>query len=56
MKPMPGARAHGLADSIDLVLPRTFRAPIDDVWAAITEPERTARWFGPGRATGHPVG
>ena len=47
MKPVPTARAHRLADSIDLVLPRTFRAPIDDVWAAITEPERTARWFGP---------
>lgn len=29
----------------DLVLTRTFRAPIDDVWASITEPERTARWF-----------
>ncbi|GIF20146.1 uncharacterized protein YndB with AHSA1/START domain [Actinoplanes tereljensis] len=31
----------------DLVLTRTFRAPIDDVWASITESERTARWFGP---------
>ncbi|NUT44325.1 MAG: SRPBCC family protein [Thermoactinospora sp.] len=30
-----------------LVLTRTFRAPIDDVWASLTEPERTARWFGP---------
>ena len=30
----------------DLVLTRTFRAPIDDVWASITEPERTARWYG----------
>lgn len=29
----------------DLVLTRTFRAPIDDVWASITESERTARWF-----------
>jgi uncharacterized protein YndB with AHSA1/START domain len=25
---------------------RVFRAPIDDVWAAITEPERVARWLG----------
>ena len=25
---------------------RTFHAPIDDVWAAITEPERLARWLG----------
>ena len=25
---------------------RTFHAPIDDVWAAVTEPERLARWLG----------
>ena len=25
---------------------RTFHAPIDDVWAAVTEPERLARWIG----------
>jgi uncharacterized protein YndB with AHSA1/START domain len=31
----------------DLVLTRTFRAPVDDVWASVTEPDRTARWFGP---------
>ncbi|MFI1994726.1 SRPBCC family protein [Actinoplanes sp. NPDC020271] len=31
----------------DLVLTRTFRAPIGDVWASLTEPDRTARWFGP---------
>ncbi|WP_329109519.1 SRPBCC family protein [Micromonospora sp. NBC_01699] len=31
----------------DLVLRRTFRAPIEDVWASVTESERTARWFGP---------
>ncbi|QFG68361.1 SRPBCC domain-containing protein [Ornithinimicrobium pratense] len=29
-----------------LVLTRTFRAPVEDVWAAITEPERLGRWFG----------
>src|ERR687893_1858363 len=29
----------------DLTLIRTFRAPIEDVWASITESERTARWF-----------
>lgn len=34
-------------DEVDyLVLTRTFRAPIADVWAAITEPERLARWIG----------
>lgn len=30
----------------DLVFTRTFRAPVEDVWASVTEPERTARWFG----------
>lgn len=30
----------------DLVLTRSFRAPVADVWASVTEPERTARWFG----------
>ena len=30
----------------DLVLTRTYRASAEDVWASITEPERTARWFG----------
>ena len=29
----------------DLVITRTFRAPIEDVWASITESDRTARWF-----------
>ena len=29
----------------DLTLTRTFKAPIEDVWASITESERTARWF-----------
>lgn len=30
----------------DLVLTRTFTAPIEDVWAACTEPERMERWIG----------
>jgi uncharacterized protein YndB with AHSA1/START domain len=29
-----------------LRLVREFRAPIEDVWAAVTEPERLARWIG----------
>lgn len=33
----------------DLVLTRSYRAAPDDVWASVTEPERTARWFGPWR-------
>jgi uncharacterized protein YndB with AHSA1/START domain len=43
MSPTPTGRLFGN----DLVLTRTFKAPIDDVWASITESERTARWFGP---------
>jgi uncharacterized protein YndB with AHSA1/START domain len=29
-----------------VVFTRTFRAPIDDVWAAVTESDRLARWIG----------
>ena len=43
MTPTPTGRLFGH----DLVLTRTFRAPIDDVWASLTDPARTARWFGP---------
>lgn len=43
MSPTPTGRLSGH----DLVLTRTFRAPVEDVWASITDPERTARWFGP---------
>jgi uncharacterized protein YndB with AHSA1/START domain len=43
MSPTPTGRLFGT----DLVLTRTFRAPIEDVWASLTESERTARWFGP---------
>ncbi len=34
-------------DGVDhLVLTRTFEAGVEDVWAAVTEPDRLARWFG----------
>ncbi|MFC7490724.1 MULTISPECIES: SRPBCC family protein [unclassified Knoellia] len=29
-----------------LVFERTFRAPIEDVWAAVTESDRLVRWIG----------
>ncbi len=45
MNPVASGRLFTRALGRDLVLTRTFRAPIDDVWASITEPERTARWF-----------
>ncbi|RZS34350.1 uncharacterized protein YndB with AHSA1/START domain [Herbihabitans rhizosphaerae] len=43
----PTGKLVKTADGTDLVLTRTFRAPIDDVWASVTESERTARWYGP---------
>ena len=43
----PTARLFPTATGTDLVLRRTFRAPVSDVWASVTEPDRTARWFGP---------
>lgn len=43
----PAGRLFRTATGHDLVLTRTFRAPAADVWASLTESERTARWFGP---------
>jgi uncharacterized protein YndB with AHSA1/START domain len=36
----------GRLDGLDLSLTRTFRAAVRDVWASVTEPDRTARWYG----------
>lgn len=41
---MTGRRDEREADWI--VLPRTFRMPRDEVWKAVTEPERLERWIG----------
>ena len=46
MNPPPTGRILSTTDGRDLVLTRTFKADIEDVWASITESERTARWFG----------
>ena len=43
-------------DGRDLVLTRSFRAPIEDVWASVTEPDRTERWFGRWTGDGRPGG
>ncbi|MEV4345927.1 SRPBCC family protein [Actinoplanes sp. NPDC049596] len=43
MSPTPTGRLVGK----DLVLTRAFHAPVEDVWASLTDPERTARWYGP---------
>jgi len=47
MSPVPTGRLFRIGDGADLVLTRRFRAPAEDVWASLTESERTARWFGP---------
>lgn len=42
-------RPTGRRDDRDrdwIVFTRRFRAPIDDVWAAATDPDRMARWIG----------
>ncbi|MCW2816339.1 MAG: polyketide cyclase [Nocardioides sp.] len=36
----------GTRDQHDLVFTRTFAAPLEDVWAACTEPARMERWIG----------
>lgn len=41
------------ADGMRLEFVRTYDEPIDDVWAALTHPDRVARWFG--RWTGDPA-
>lgn len=43
MIPKPTGRLAGN----DLIIKRSFRAPIEDVWTSITDSESTARWFGP---------
>ncbi len=51
--PDPTGR-HELRDDISyLVLTREFRAPVADVWAAITESDRLGRWIG--TSTGDPA-
>jgi uncharacterized protein YndB with AHSA1/START domain len=46
MNPTPTGQVLRTPDGRDLVIRRTFRAPIEDVWASVTDSERTARWFG----------
>jgi len=42
----PTGNLHRIAGRLTLVLTRDYAAPIDDVWAAVTEPERMERWIG----------
>lgn len=47
MAPNPTGRRHSRADQSYLVVSRSFSSPIEEVWASITESDRTAAWFGP---------
>ena len=44
--PTPLGRREDRAGRPTLVLERTFRAPVEDVWAAVTEPDRLVRCIG----------
>jgi len=46
MTATPGGHITVIDGQPHLSLTRTFRAPIDDVWASVTEPERLERWVG----------
>lgn len=50
MSPKPTGHVRG----DDLILTRTFRAPIDDVWTSVTDSESTARWIGRWEGEGGP--
>ncbi|WP_328367903.1 SRPBCC family protein [Streptomyces sp. NBC_00445] len=54
MTPEPTGRLVRTSAGFDLILTRSYRAPVDDVWASVTESERTARWFGPWRGEAAP--
>jgi uncharacterized protein YndB with AHSA1/START domain len=54
MSRQPTGRLVPTGTGTDLVLTRRFRAPAEDVWASLTEPERTARWYGPWRGEAAP--
>ena len=46
MSVTPTGRIDRDGDRHTLVIIRTFHAPIEDVWASVTEPERLERWIG----------
>jgi len=40
----------------DLILTRSFKAPIADVWESVTKSERTERWYGKWEGDARPGG
>ena len=49
--PVPTGRREDRDGTTYVVFKRTFRAPIADVWAAVTESDRLGRWIGTWAAT-----
>lgn len=43
----PSGRVVRDGEGARLEFERTYDQPVVDVWAALTDPDRTARWFGP---------
>lgn len=46
MTPSPTGRRETRDGHDSVVFDRTFRAPVESVWAAVTESDRLARWVG----------
>lgn len=46
MSPTPTGLIVPTANGVDLILTRLIKGSQTDVWASITESDRTARWFG----------
>ena len=48
----PTGRVVRTASGADLVIDRLFSVSAEQMWAAVTESDRTAAWFGPWTGTG----
>ena len=56
MTPEPTGRLVPTSTGVDIVLTRLISAPLEDVWASVTDSERTARWFGRWEGDARPGG
>jgi len=50
----PTGRILPKLGGVDIVITRLIRGNVEDVWASVTESERTARWFGRWEGDGAP--
>jgi uncharacterized protein YndB with AHSA1/START domain len=50
--PKPTGRLEKSETGAKLMLERTFEGTAEDVWQSLTDPARTARWFGPWEGEG----